>query len=246
MRTAWLAPALLLTACSSASGLPNGEYLSTVGSTFDLVARTTVRLSVDEQTLGLSAGCNSMSADYRIEAGTLVADDIASTEMGCPPKLAEQDQRLISLLTSRPEVTESADGFTVTGPDGNSLTFVQRSVADPDRPLERTRWVLDGITNGDVAWSAAGFDSVSLRFDEGVLAVNTACWRGKGEYSIDGTSLDVGALSPEPISDTRCPAGVRDAETAIKAVMSEPVTVDIQADTLELRGDQRTLTLRAS
>ena len=146
-----------------------GDYLSTPASSFPLLAGTRVKLTLDGSSLSASAGCNTLGAGYSFDGTTLVVGEVASTMMGCAEDLMNQDGRLSAFLTGRPTLTDSADGFTLTGEGEATLVMVGSAVADPNRTLESTVWVLDGVVDGDVASSAAGFDGVTLLFAGFVL-----------------------------------------------------------------------------
>lgn len=238
------------TACARTSDGVNGEglavageYLSAADSTFPLVAGTVLRLNVTGDALSASAGCNTLGWTYRIDDDRLVATAGASTMIGCPEALADQDARLAAFLEGGPVVTTSADGFTLTGVDGTSLVLVDRSLADPDRALEGTRWVLDGITTADAAVSAVGFETVELVLNDGTVDIVTACSVGQAAYEIDGDAVVLGplTLTPAPVG---CEPGVREAETALGAVFGGRATVTLRADVLELRRGDVGLSLR--
>ena len=70
----------------------------------------------DGYVVGAEAGCNSMGGWITSLAdGRLVVRDFASTAMGCPAGLAEQDEWISGLLTERPLVEASADELVITG-----------------------------------------------------------------------------------------------------------------------------------
>lgn len=225
-------------------GLPaDGEYRSVAESTFPLVDATTVRVTIGGGTLGFSAGCNTASAAVRAAGDRLVAEDFVQTQMGCADELMDQDDRLVALFTSRPVIASSPDGFTLTAADGRTLVFVERSVVDPDRMVEGTRWLLDGVVDGATATSAEGFASVQLVIEGGVATVESPCSRGTAPARLDGGSLVLGPLE----LDTRtasCPPGVRQGEAALVAVFGGTAEVEVGADVLDVRRGQTTVILR--
>lgn len=227
----------------AADVLVAGEYRSAPSSTFALVAGTTVSLDVEGTRLSASAGCNTLGATFGLNGDVVVIDDVVSTLIGCPEDLAEQDARLSALLTSGPRATASPDGFTLTGADGATLVFVVRSVADPDRPLEATRWTLDGVLDAEAAVSAAGFETVSLVFADGTVTVTTGCGTGSAAYTRSDDSV---ALAPLVLNRApgECPPGVVEAEVALAAVFGGTATASVRAGTLELRRGEVALSLR--
>lgn len=243
-----LGPLLLVLAGACAGGeqegsgsppglLAEGQYRSSSASTFELVEGTVVSLTRAGSDLSVSAGCNTLGAAFELEGDEIVVGGVQSTMMGCAEDLADQDARLSTFLESRPVVSASPDGFTLTVADGATLVFVSRAIADPDRAIEGTRWVLNAVVDGDTAVGAAGFDTVELFLDGGVVSVTTGCSAGQASYSVDGDDLLLGPLELTPAPAGDCSAGVAEAEAALVAVFGGTAVATAQADTLELRGD---------
>lgn len=251
----------LLTAGGCASGsdviagdavIPaSGEYLSLPSSTFGLVAGTEVRLGVVDGNLAVSAGCNNLGGAYRLDGSTLVVDEMMMTQMACADDLMDQDARLAALLTGRPEVAASSDGFTLSASNGITLVMVDRSVVEPDLSVEGTVWVLNSVITGDTATSAVGFDSVQLTLADGTMTVVTACSSGTAPYAPadDGTYV----FGPVAISSTVGPgdpshvdcigSAVAEAEEALAAVLDGPVAVSVEGSALTLAGDDMSVVL---
>jgi heat shock protein HslJ len=229
----------------------SGEFVSAPSSSFDLVAGTQVRLGLSGGNLSASAGCNTLGARYRIDQGTLEIDDLMATAMGCAEELMDQDDRLAEMLSGRPLVTASPDGFTLTAGEGMTLVMVDRSVSEPDRSLEGTVWVLDSVVSGNTASGSAGFDSVELTLTDGVMTVTTACSSGFARYTMndDGTlTFDPLALTatvdPGDPGDPGCSgSGVAEAETALTQVTSGTVIASVAGSQLTLEGNGMALVL---
>src|SRR5918992_2557978 len=114
--------------------------------------RITLNFVADGHRLGAQAGCNQMGGPASFDGDHLVVDDMATTEMGCDPPRHAQDEWLARFLTSRPEWSRS--GSTLTLDNGTArIVLEDRDVADPDRPLRGTRWVVDTIVEGETASS---------------------------------------------------------------------------------------------
>ena len=141
----FVAAALLVVACGSGgtpspvpASLESRTFLSTGVQGHDLVAGTHVRLSFKDGQVGINAGCNSMSGAYQIVDGRLVTGNMAITEMGCEPPLMAQDQ-WVGAFIGGAMLTVAGDTLTLRNGD-TTMTLKDRAVADPDRPLEETRW----------------------------------------------------------------------------------------------------------
>lgn len=114
--------------------------------------RISLRFDGERRQLGAQAGCNSMGGPASFDDGRLVVDDLATTEMGCDPPRHAQDEWVSRFLTSRPRST--LDGPTLTLDNGTvRMVLEDRKVAEPDRALRGTKWVVDTIIEGETASS---------------------------------------------------------------------------------------------
>ena len=133
---------------SPAIGALDGKtYLSTAVKGATLVPGTRIRLSFVNDTVNASGGCNALGGSATIEGGRLKTTALITTDMGCADPLMQQDRWIAGLLGDS-AITIAGDQMTLD--DGTvQATFLDREVADPDRPIEGTHWVLDGIVSGD-------------------------------------------------------------------------------------------------
>lgn len=133
------------------------------GAERPLVDGTQIALSFDADSLSASAGCNALGGTYRLDDGILVVGDLAMTEMGCDPERHAQDDFVAGLLTARPRMAIDGDRLTLTT-DSVVADFLDREVADPDRPITGTEWEVTGFIDGDVATSFAVDEPATLVF----------------------------------------------------------------------------------
>src|SRR5687767_1310518 len=128
--------------------------------------RISLRFDGERRQLGAQAGCNSMSGAASFEDGRLVVDDLATTEMGCDPPRHAQDEWVAAFLTGRPRST--LDGPTLTLENGTTrMVLDDRKVADPDRALRGTKWVVDTIVEGESASSVPAGAEAHVVFGDG-------------------------------------------------------------------------------
>jgi heat shock protein HslJ len=226
---------------SARHGLDDRTFLSVdvVGRT--LVSGSQVRLSFQGGQVSASAGCNTMGGPYAIDADRLIVPQLATTEMACAPALMDQDSWLADLLGG---ATVALVGDTLTiSEDGITLTLLDREVADPDRPLAGTRWVVDGLVSGDAVSSLPAGITAALTFTGGRVRVEAGCNTGAG-----GVAARDGTLVFEPIALTMmaCEGPAMDVERAVLAVLAGEVTYAIEAGTLRLDTGALGLVLRAA
>ena len=165
---------------------------------------TTIQLAFDRGQLRATAGCNSLGAPYRLTDDRLVVDGgMTMTEIGCDPARHLQDQWLGDVLQGEPSVALDGPNLTVATRD-STLHLLDRTVADPDRPLVGTRWHVDTVLRDGVASSVPGYSRVTLEFgDDGTLvATSPGCTSARPTVTASERSLQFGAVTIDSIG---CP-----------------------------------------
>jgi len=247
-----IATATILGACSATSGSPasptpgasslNGRtYLSTGAAGVTLVPGTRVTITFKDGNLAANAGCNSMGGAYTLDGNHLKTGQMMTTEMGCAALLMTQDQWLTSFLA---DVTIALDGAKLTMTHGTIvLTLLDKTVATPNKPLEGTLWLLDGIASKGATSSVPQGVISSIRIVDGKLEVHTGCNSGGGDVNVTADSMTFGPLV---LSKKACAAGPGAVEGAVTSVLTGTVAYSIDAVVLILnpRGDG--LTYRAA
>lgn len=227
---------------ASNDDLDGRTFLSTSVAPRDLVAGSRIRFTFEDGSLSAGAGCNSMGADnVRVDGGRLVVSGgLFMTEMGCEEPLMAQDEWLLDVLASSPQITLGGDKLTLRAADGTLIELVDRRVADPDRSLTGTTWRLEGIISGTgpggtVSSIPEGVTSTLRITDEG-LELLEGCNSSGGKVKIRDGVLHVGALAS---TGTHCPDSQMRVDRAVNAVVhSGDVAYSIQAARLTLtRGD---------
>lgn len=248
---------LSLVACSSPSGggpstapgdpsavpasLDGHTYLSTELEGAILVPGTQVRLSFMDGTIGASAGCNSMSGAYTVRGDRFTTAQMATTEMACDPPRMLQDEWLARFLS---DVAFRLDGDTLTLTDGAAtLTLLDEEVAVPDKPLEGTRWNLDGLVTGDAVSSVPVGVTAGMRIEGGRLELQGGCNQGGGSVEV---APDTVTFGPIALTKMACQGGAMAVENAIVGVMAGAVPYSIDGDTLTLGGGANQLLFRAT
>ncbi|MBN9609218.1 MAG: hypothetical protein BGO26_03870 [Actinobacteria bacterium 69-20] len=133
---------------SVAQALAGRTFLSTGVTGRELVPGSTIRMEFGKDgSVSASAGCNQMSGTPRWDGTVLTIPNMAMTEIGCETPRMDQEQWFGDLLTAGVTVALTGNELTLTA-DGVILELLDRTVADPDRPLVSTEWILDGIISG--------------------------------------------------------------------------------------------------
>ena len=134
---------------------------------FTLVAGTEpdVRFDVAKGTIGVGTGCNSMGGDVTIgEDGSLATSGLFMTEMGCDPERTAQEEGFATVVGGLQRWSVDGTRLVLSGAAGR-LEAVRREVADPDRPLLGTTWVLDTLGDGAVASSVGTKPAAWIEFN---------------------------------------------------------------------------------
>ena len=211
-----------------------------------LVEGTRIRLTFGaDHRLGANAGCNHMGGDAEVEDERLVVADLATTEMGCDPDRHRQDEWLADFLTSRPHYR--LEGPVLTLRQGSTeLSLEDRETADPDRPLRGTRWVVEGVVEGDAVSSVPEGAEAHLVIDEAKdsFGGNAGCNQMGGTARPAARTV---AFSEVISTKMACEEDRMRLESAVLSVLDGEVTWEIEADVLRLdHPSGRGLVLRAT
>jgi heat shock protein HslJ len=197
-----------------------------------LVAGTRIQLSFGEDgQVHANAGCNQMGGAGRLRNGQLSLTDLSMTEMACPDGRMEQDTWVADFLTGSPSLDLDGDELTL---HTSTITMVllDRRIADPDRPLTGTRWVVDTIYHGDAASSVPQDAPAVLVLERpGSFTATTGCVGG--EMSGDA-SLDIGRVTFAATAQTPCIGPSNALDEAIRSTLDGARTYEITAGRLRL------------
>jgi heat shock protein HslJ len=214
----------------STSVTENGQPKPLVDGT-----RITLNFFDDGHRLGAQAGCNQMGGPASFDSGRLVVDDMATTEMGCDPPRHAQDEWLARFLTSKPSWVRS--GSTLTLDNGTArIVLEDREVANPDRPLRGTKWVVDTLVEGEAASSVpAGVEAYLTFEDRKQFRGNTGC-NGMGGNSDVHESKSTITFSEVITTKMACDDDRMRVERAVLATLDGDVRYQVDADVLRLDG----------
>ena len=222
-------------------GIDGRTFLSTKVEGQTLVDGSTIRLSFNGTNIGVSAGCNSMGGRFAVDGDRLLTDQMGGTDMACDPALMDQDRWVTEFLNG---ATIALDGDTLVLTRGDTtVTLTDREVADPDRPLLGTRWVLDGIVAGDAVSSVPVGVTASLVFSDGQVDVEAGCNAGSGGIQVVDDTITFSGIA---LTKMACEADAMAVEAAMGAVLTGAVGYQIEAGVLTLRTANAGLNFRAA
>ena len=209
-----------------------------------LVAGTRIRLGFGDGRLTASAGCNTMGGEVRVDAGVLVLDGGAMTEMGCDAERHAQDAWLFDFLAGRPTVRLAGNELELQA-GGTIIRLLDRELAEPDLEPTGTLWTVDSIVAGDAVSSVPAGVTATLRLlPGGNVALDTGCNTGGGRYAIDGTTIRFADLV---LTKRACDGAAGALEGAVLAVLgADAVAWSVDAASLTLQAGPAGLILRGS
>ncbi|MDD9941704.1 MAG: META domain-containing protein [Myxococcales bacterium] len=219
------------------ASLVGREFLSESVEGRELVADTVVRITFGSE-LHVYAGCNHLGGPYRVDGGRLHMAGFSSTEIGCNPELAEQDDWLQDLLTGSPSVVLDEPRLTLSNA-ATRLTLLDRELASPDLPLMGIHWIANGIGDEGAVTSTTGGMTMSFR-EDGTVEFFTGCQQGSGDYSADDTTISVRNLVYDG-ANCSTPTDVPfNPHTHLLSILdAAPVSYEIEEDRLTISGDGR-------
>ena len=246
------AAAILVTGCSTSAFQAGDHAYLSVGVTERglakrLVPGTRIRLDFAGPNLTASAGCNSMSGAYRVDAGRLHFENAATTAMGCDAARHAQDEWLSTFLASGPVVTLAGSDLSLET-EAVVVRLVDREVAAPDLNLVGPTWTVESIIEGGTASSVPPGLTATLELKaDGTFAVDAGCNRGGGRWKLQGAGVEFTDLI---LTKMACDRPRAQLEGAVMGVLGGAVldgggvTAVIDSNVLTLRSGASGLQLR--
>jgi heat shock protein HslJ len=187
-----------------------------------------------------------MGGPARLSGRRLVVGGLITTEMGCDPARQQQDAWLSQFLTSRP--TWRLQGMRLTLENRSTrIVLDDRRVAEPDRPLQGTRWVVDTIVDGQSASSVPAGTEASIVFggNDGFTG-STGCNQMGGSSVVHSPAKTI-TFANVITTKIACDPDRSRLERAVLSVLNGDVAYRIQGGTLSLdHPSGRGLGLRAA
>jgi heat shock protein HslJ len=123
--------AVLLAGCGGVNTPPDASAPTLAGTTWRLteygapgdlqaaIAQYQPTLSIAQESLSGSTGCNTYGGEYQIEGTTITFQSLLQTERACLENgVMEQESRYMELLRSVESFAVADDTLTLTAPDG--------------------------------------------------------------------------------------------------------------------------------
>lgn len=177
-----------------------------------------------EGKLALKADCNSGGGSYKVQGSSLTLAQLVSTKVACPPdSLGDKFLANLQYVVSFVLHGDAEDELTLSMmADGGELQFV------PVLPGVIWQWVSLEVDGAETA-RAKDPSKYTLAFaDDGSVAVQADCNRGKGSAKIDGEKMTLTAAI------TRMFCGEGSQDTAFLGALTNAATFVIKGGMLRL------------
>ena len=223
--------ALMLTACGGeGTSLTASEWILTSLEGRLLIAEAPITAAfTDEGQVAGTAGCNTYSGSYEVDADMITFGLMATTRMACPQPVMEQEASYLAVL-DRTQAYAAGDGtLTLYGTGGQELAVFAAESQD----LAGTAWSVISYNTGTQAVRAVVIDTViTAAFDEaGQIAGNASCNDYSGPFVTEDGLITIGPVA----STERFCEGLAEQEAQYLAALQSATTYQVRAGRLELR-----------
>lgn len=194
-----------------------------------------LRLTFKDNRVTADAGCNTHSGTVAAEDRKLVVSSLASTLMACGGDRQGADEWLSGFLNSQP-------GWQLDGPkltlksDNLTVIMLDKKVAQPDKPLRGTTWVVTALLTPEAQIRSQTIDDVKPTLTispDGKVSGTAGCNTMNG--SATGTDPDLSFQ----VATTRmlCAPEVMEVEQAVLKALDGKANATVDADTLTIKNE---------
>lgn len=189
-----------------------------------------VTLEIDGDQAGGRAACNLYGGRVVVEGSSFSAGGLSGTEMGCPPRIMESEQRYYAALPAAERIDVAGDEMTLSGPE-TELVFRRRPPV-PTAELVGTTWELESLIDGtgpDAVASSAAPAHLTLS-EDGTFSGTTGCRTLTGTWAERGGEIHF----PEMTADGSCNERLREQDSHVVNVLGDGFPVEIEGRTLTI------------
>lgn len=189
-----------------------------------------------------STGCNRFTATYTEDGPTLAVRLGALTEMACADDVMAQERRFTAALAGLASLRRLDDGRLELLDGSGTVALALAEVHD--RPLEGTRWLLSGISSGEVTSSVVAGADVTLTLSGGTLT-GRACNQFRGPVEAGET----GSFRAGPLVSTKLACASADLarqEVTVLQVLEQATAWTVDGSTLTISAGSSALVFTAS
>jgi heat shock protein HslJ len=216
---------------SLADALVDRDFLLDSAEGYAPVPGTTISVGFSDEGFGFYAGCNSYFGPYTLCGDKLCIEGLGGTEIGCDAARSAQDAWLTEFFTSEPQMGLQGNTLTFVSAEA-TLVFLDRVVANPDRPLTGRIWTVDTIIDGGAASNVPVSDPATLEFrEDGTLDVFSGCNDMGFTYEVVGAAITFSLVGSTRLA---CEGSAGALSAHVGQVLTGTATYAIEAQRLTL------------
>jgi len=199
------------------------------GEPIPMVDGHPITLTIEGDTVGGTAACNSYGGSYTLSDGEVTFSALFQTEMACfPEETMASESAYLEALTRATSVTATDDHLTLSGEDVE-LEFNELPPV-PTAALTNTVWVLESLIEGDSASSVGGERATLELFTDGSMLGSTGCRNLNGRYVVSGAEV----LMNELAAEGDCAQELEAQDSLVVTVLGDGFRALVEGDTLTL------------
>ncbi|MEV4124964.1 META domain-containing protein [Nocardia sp. NPDC049707] len=247
----------LVAGCSNDGKQENKPAASPMGRTFvstgvegeQIPGGGPMTLTFADGRISANSGCNTVSGTVDLTEGILHVGTLASTLMACPDERNQADSWQDKVLAALPKWRLDNSTLTLTGKE-ITVTLLDKKVAQPDRPLIGTTWIVSALMTPDAQIRSQTLDDVKPTLTiaaDGAVSGNAGCNRMTGHATPSPAANGPDVTFQIGTTEMACAPEIMEIEQAVLKVLDGKTTATIDAQTLILRNTNGFgLTLRAA
>jgi len=237
---------LLSAACGNGAGSPSptaspepvdatGAWQLTDGTSagqpLPMVDDARITLIVEGSSVGGQSACNQYMGELTVIDGAVRVGGLGGTDMGCDPAVMESEMVYLQALGSVTGARMDGDVLVLLGP-GVELRY-ERLEPPPTAELIGTRWLLDGLVQGDAVASTIGDPATLVLNADGSFEGTTGCRTLTGRYAVVGDEIEF----VEMTADGECAGGPADQDAHVVEVLGDGFRAHIDGEQMTIVSD---------
>lgn len=201
------------------------------GEDIPLLDSHPVTITFEGNEVSGTASCNGYGGTFDLNGSSISISDLAMTEMACSPEETMEAEATFSEAITRVDTVSLDETLTLSG-DSIEMVFEMLEPV-PDDELTGTRWLLDGLIQGDtVSTPTTGSQAFIELFSDGSATGDTGCRPFSGEYVIEGAEVHMTELAAD---GHECEPDFADQDNLFFSVVGDGFRVEIEGSKLTIR-----------
>jgi len=201
------------------------------GRPVPIVAENRITMTVDANGVSGTAACNHYGGRLESSGPSFKVIEVSSTAMGCEAPIAASEAAFLQALGRVASATRAGDRLLLSGP-GVELRFVALQPVNA-AALVDTRWILETLTNADIAQSPQGAEATLELRSDGSLRGSTGCRQLTGRYVVQGDEVRITELA----ADGECNPELQAQDSHVADVIGDGFQATVDGDRLTLVQD---------